>query len=131
MRTFDGGATRHSADGKLSYHRFLSPRVLRSYAQWMDSHRFQADGSLRDPDNWKRGMPKEVYFDSLVRHVMWAAEAIEQGRYDIYVPEDGKYVYVRDLLHAVMFNAMGWLLEDLIEREGSFAYPAVRPRRKE
>lgn len=70
MREFETGATRNDEEGKLDYEGFESPVVEKLFAQYMHSHRMQADGTLRDSDNWQRGMPVNVYLKSLVRHVM-------------------------------------------------------------
>lgn len=70
VRTFDTGATRDVDIGKLDYEAFLSPLVLKRYAEYMHKHRIQADGSLRDGDNWQRGIPLAQYMKSLWRHFM-------------------------------------------------------------
>jgi len=109
MRQFDTGATRNSIEGKLSYFRALSPAVLRRYVQYLDKHRTQADGNLRDFDNWKRGIPKDIYMDSLLRHVhdtwlMFLGHA-----------SSGQSCGMEDLLCAILFNASGLLFELLVE----------------
>jgi hypothetical protein len=102
MRVFDTGATRDTDVGKLKYEGFLSPAVLRRYSEFMHKHRVQADGALRAPDNWTKGIPLEAYQDSLVRHVMDAwYEWRVNGKVD------------QELLCAIMFNAMGMLHEEL------------------
>jgi hypothetical protein len=68
MRTFETGATRDSDDGKLDYDGFLSPLALERFAQYMHKHRLQADGKLRDSDNWKKGIPIQQYLKSKWRH---------------------------------------------------------------
>src|SRR5271157_1815692 len=68
MRTFDTGATRSAEADKLDYDGFLSPLVLERYAQYLNKHRVQADGKLRDSDNWQKGMPKSAYMKSAWRH---------------------------------------------------------------
>lgn len=107
MRTFESGATRDNDDGKLKYEGFLSPLVLERYAQYMHTHRIQADGTLRAPDNWTKGIPIVTYQDSLVRHVIdaWLIWRTT-GKAD------------EDLLCAIMFNAMGYLFETLKEKHG-------------
>lgn len=110
-RKFESGATRNSDVGKLAYEGFLSPAVLRRFAEFMHKHRHQADGTLRAPDNWQQGIPFDVYMDSLIRHVM-AIWLIHRGHDDV-VDERGASVNMQDELCAVMFNAMGALFEDL------------------
>lgn len=99
MRTFDTGATRDTADGKLCYAGFLSPRVLRRYAEYMHAKRKLPSGNLRDPDNWKRGIPLDTYMDSGCRHFMAWWEKHEAGQ------------DATEELCALLFNAMGYLHE--------------------
>jgi hypothetical protein len=54
MRTFEGGGTRNTDDGKLDFEGFISPLALEAYAKYMHKHRFQADGNIRDSDNWQK-----------------------------------------------------------------------------
>ena len=68
IRRFETGATRDRADTKLNFEGFLSPLVLEKFAEYMHRHRNQADGNLRDADNWQKGIPIPVYMESLWRH---------------------------------------------------------------
>lgn len=106
IRTFDTGATRDTNENKLEYRRFFSPMVLRRRAEFMHKNRLQSDGKLRDPDNWKKGMPHSVYADSLSRHVREMEQALES-------PELGG---IEETLCAIMFNAEGLLYELLAGR---------------
>jgi len=74
MRTFDSGATKSNNEGKLDYDGFLSPLVLKRFAEYMHKHRIQDDETLRASDNWQKGIPQEEYRKSLWRHFMdtWA-----------------------------------------------------------
>ncbi len=56
-RTFETGATRDTGDDKLKFDGFLSASVIKRYAEYMHKNRIQSDGSLRDPDNWQKGIP--------------------------------------------------------------------------
>ena len=107
MRTFTTGATRQVDDDKLDYEGFLSPVVLERYAQYLHRHRIQADGKLRASDNWAKGIPKDVYMKSLLRHVM---DAWQHPRG--YITNENP----EETLCAIMFNSMGYLFEAL--REG-------------
>ena len=110
MREFSTGATRNNmSDNKLGYEGFFAPRVLRGYAEYMHAHRKQADGKLRDPDNWQKGIPKEVYMDSMVRHVfdLWAMWR-DEPRFE---PETGEPLDMETVGYAIMFNIMGLLFE--------------------
>jgi hypothetical protein len=104
MREFATGATRDSDDDKLDYDGFLSPLVLRRYAVYMHQHRRQADGKLRDSDNWQKGIPIEQYRKSLWRHFMdlWTILRGWPNKEDL-----------EDTACAVLFNTMGLLHEVL------------------
>jgi len=105
MRTFDTGATRDTDTDKLDYEGFLSPRVLRAFAEYMHENRVQADGSVRDSDNWQKGIPQAEYMKSAWRHFM---EVWDIHRQEWYKTND-----MRDALCALMFNVMGYLHEEL------------------
>lgn len=68
MREFETGATRNNDDDNLDFEGFLSPLVLHEFAVYMHSHRKQADGKMRDSDNWQKGIPQESYMKSMWRH---------------------------------------------------------------
>lgn len=108
MRQFETGATRDQDTDKFDYEGFLSPAVLQRFAEYMHENRLQSDGQLRDSDNWQKGIPKEAYMKSLLRHVMdvWLDQRGQPSRDD-----------VETSLCAVMFNAMGLLFELMQERE--------------
>ena len=110
MRTFDGGATRDTDEGKFDYEGFLSPLVLNRYAQYMNKHRVQADGGLPDSDNWQKGMPLTDYMKSGWRHFFdwWA----NHRKVKSAIKED-----VEESLCALIFNASGYLFEILSEKE--------------
>jgi len=112
MRNFNSGATRDDNTGKLDYVRGLSAQVNQRYLEYLGSHRRQKDGSLRDWDNWKRGIPPETYRESLLRHTNDAVRA-SMG---LPVPENAS---LEDLLCAIRFNADGWLFELLAARSGN------------
>lgn len=109
IRKFDTGATRDTDEGKLDYEGFLSPLVLERYAEYMHKHRFQADGNLRDSDNWQKGMPRKVYLKSLWRHFM--------DTWKLMRGISVKDVTLEEALCAILFNAMGLLHELLIKRD--------------
>ena len=113
IRTFDSGATRDTVQGKLDYVKALSPIVLRRYAQYLDKNRLQSDGSYRDFDNWKNGIPQEVYHSGGGRHFMdtWL---LTEG----YATEDNHGpVEIEDAICAQLFNLMGRLHEMLKVKE--------------
>ncbi len=108
MREFETGATRNLDADKLDYEGFLSPLVLERYAQYMHSHRQQADGVLRDSDNWQKGIPLQAYMKSGYRHFFdwWK---IHRG---LPVAET-----VEEALCGLLFNVMGYLHE-VLKRKG-------------
>jgi len=109
IRTFDSGATRDTTQGKLDYVKALSPIVLRRYVQYLDKHRLQPDGSYRDFDNWKKGIPQETYHSSGGRH-FFDTWLLTEG----YTAEDNHGpVEIEDVLCAQLFNIMGRLYERL------------------
>lgn len=103
MRTFDSGATRDTDHGKLDYEAFLSPLVLKRFAEYMHHHRTQG-GEIRDGDNWQKGMPKDEYMKSAWRHFM-----------DVQLCHDGYEDKARgdleEALCALLFNVQGYLHE--------------------
>ena len=106
VRIFDTGATRSPQAEKLCYDRFLSPLVLKRFAEYMHEHRKQSDGLMREPDNWQRGIPQASYMDSMARHEMdvW----LHQSGFPREATED-----LETALCGLMFNAMGMLFEVL------------------
>lgn len=107
MREFASGATRDNDQTKYDYEGFLSPKVIERFAKYMHLHRRQSDGSLRDSDNWQRGIPIEQYVKSLFRHF-----------HDVWNWNRGaKTINIEEALCAVLFNAQGILFELLKEKE--------------
>lgn len=109
IRTFETGATRDTTQGKLDYIKALSPIVLRRYVQYLDKHRLQSDGSYRDFDNWKRGIPQEAYISGGGRH-FFDTWLLTEG----YTTKDNHGpVETEDAICAQLFNLMGRLHEML------------------
>lgn len=115
MRNFDTGATRNSNDHKYVYNGFNSALVEKSFAEYMHSHREQADGTLRPADNWKKGIPKEAYLESLHRHYVDLWELMETGE-ETLVDADGHTVDKIHLLNAIRFNVNGLIFEHIKEK---------------
>ena len=107
FRTFETGATRDSDLGKFDYEGFLHPLVVQRFGEYMHKHRLQVDGSLRDSDNWQKGIPQEAYMKSGWRHFheWWSVHRGVRG-----------VEYLEEALCALMFNTMGYLLETLKRR---------------
>jgi len=104
MRQFDTGATRDTDVGKPDYEGFLSPLVLERFGKYMDKHRHQADGKVRDSDNWQKGIPRDAYIKSAFRHFV-----------DVWKEHRGISTKdgIEEALCALMFNIMGYLYEYL------------------
>lgn len=128
MRKFETGATRDDDHDKLDFEGFLHPLVLEMFGKYMHKHRFQADGEMRDSDNWQKGMSKSVYMKSLFRHFMdlWALHrgTLMDGQSDVLVNiventdidwEDQINEMIEDSLAAIMFNVMGYTFEHIKE----------------
>ncbi len=112
MRKFDTGATRNTDTDKLDYEGFFSPLVLKRCAEYLNKHRLQADGEMRDSDNWQKGIPFTVYMKSKWRHFMdtWTAHRCILGG---GVCTHG---HLEDSLCAEIFNTSGYLHELLKEQ---------------
>lgn len=104
IRKFETGATRDADEGKLDYEGFFSPLVMERRAQYMHKHRFQSDGSLRDSDNWQKGIPIKQYVKSLFRHFVDVWKEVREIR-----TKEG----LEEALCALCFNAEGILFEVL------------------
>jgi hypothetical protein len=96
--TFKTGATR-TAETTYDPSGFLNPRVLQLFCEYMEKHRTQADGTLRDSDNWQKGMPTSRTIRSLLRHTfdLWL---ISRG----HDPKSPDCKTPMDALCAIYFN---------------------------
>lgn len=118
VRRFDTGATRDLDTSKLDFEGFLSPLVLKRFAEYMHSNRQLADGSYRDSDNWQKGIPETAYIKSGFRHFFdWWAE--HRG---IQTAEG-----VELAICGLLFNAMGYLHERLSAKAAAPAAPELSP----
>ena len=105
-RIFDTGATRDTESGKLDYEGFMSPLVMKRYAEYLNGHRTMKDGSIRDSDNWQNGIPLDVYMKSEWRH-HWDMWAYHRG----WLKDIGDGF--EDAMCAILFNVSGYLHERL------------------
>jgi len=73
----------------------------------MTKHRVQADGTVRDSDNWQKGMTLSSYIKGLKRHVqhLW----LRHRRWPVLDRKAG--VDIKEDLCAIIFNAQGYLHE--------------------
>lgn len=106
MREFESGAIRDQEEDKIDYEGHISPLVLECYAKFLHKKRLLPDGTLRDADNWQKGMPKNSYIKSAFRHFM-AWWKIHRG---LKADET-----LKEALCATIFNTMGYLHEVLKE----------------
>lgn len=113
IRSFGTGATRSSAEGKPDYEGFLSPQVIVRFGEYMDKHRHQADGQVRDSDNWQKGIPRDQYMKSMFRHFvdLWAAHRNEKSP-----GFECNYAETEETLCALLFNVQGYLFEFMNDR---------------
>lgn len=102
MREFETGATRNLSDDKLDFNGFLSPLALEEFAKYMHKNRIQADGKMRDSDNWQKGIPTDAYMSSMWRHFFdtWKSHR------GLETPED----QISNLC-GLLFNVQGMLHE--------------------
>lgn len=103
LRTSPTGATRDTATGKIEPWGFTSALVERRFSEYMDEHRVQSDGSVRDSDNWKKGLLTEWYKHSLSRHILDLKLHLEG------FPEEAVELDYETVLCAVLFNVQGLL----------------------
>lgn len=108
IRKFTTGATRNNDADALDYEGFLSPIVLKRFAEYMHKHRFQADGSMRSSDNWQKGIPRNAFMKSLWRHF--------QDLWLIHRGHSGAREGIENTLCALLFNVQGYLHEVLLNR---------------
>lgn len=110
VRKFETGATRDTAEGKPEYAGFNSPLVEKAFGEYMNTHRVQPDGQLRESSNWKKGIPVSAYHQSLHRHYMDLWLHLEG------YPEEAVDKDLVSILCALRFNINGLLLETLKDR---------------
>lgn len=108
VRKFETGATRDGDQTKPDLEGFLSPLVIDRYAEYMNKHRLQPDGKIRESDNWQLGIPRTAYMKSGFRHFMdWWRQ--HRGLRGVDTMEES--------LCALIFNSMGYLHEILKQKQ--------------
>jgi hypothetical protein len=82
--------------------------VIERFGEYMNKHRKMEDGSLRDSDNWQKGIGLDVYMKSSWRHF-----------FDIWKEHRGipSKEGLQDACCALLFNIMGYLHETLKEKK--------------
>ena len=103
VRQFATGATRNADAARIDPEGFLSPLALISFCDYMNANRVQADGSVRDSDNWQKGIPLDAYMKSMWRHLLevWLIHR-KHSEGDIRVS-----------LNGLLFNVCGYLHEHI------------------
>lgn len=127
VRKFETGATRSGDIGRYDPEGFLSPIVLERFAEYMNKHRVQPDGSVRDSDNWQKGIPRDAYMKGMWRHFLhlWTRHRGYQ------VQDQGAAADLEEDLCALLFNVQGYLFELLKgKRQPSITIPGhiLQPR---
>lgn len=105
LRTFPGGATRDTAEGKPVPWRYGSAVTDKLFGEYMLKHQVQSDGEIRDGDNWKSGFGIAVLDDSLSRHVQ-DYRLIQEGNSHLAREQD-----VIEVLCAILFNVQALIKE--------------------
>ena len=109
IRTFPSGATRSNDLTRIDWVKMISVPVLLRYGEYMARNRVQADGSLRDFDNWKKGFPLDETIESMMRHMV-DLMALHTDSNPI------RECNIEDSCCAILFNAMAYLHEYLMEK---------------
>jgi len=114
MRRFETGATRSSDAMRDDPEGYLSPLVIDRYNEYMTKHRQQQDGSIRESDNWQKGMPLASYVKGMWRHFLhlWT----RHRGYPVRDPEAA--ADIQEDLCAIIFNAQGYLHSLLVDELG-------------
>jgi hypothetical protein len=107
MRRFSTGATRNDDSQELDYEGFLSPIALKKFAEYMHENRVQADGTIRDSDNWQHGITLDSYMKSMFRHFhdVWMEHRGYKSREGLNKALCGLFFNVQGYLHETYKNA--------------------------
>lgn len=126
LASYETGAFRNANEHKFDYEGFLSPLALERFAKYMHANRKQRDGSIRDSDNWQKGIPRAAYMKSLWRHMVdtWK---IYRG-YIAINPDTDKPTTLEDSLCGILFNSFGLLHE--LEKDKECVVPRNGPGAK-
>ncbi len=141
IRTFATGASRNADTNKHDFDGFLSPLFLEAFGAYMHFHRHLDDGSLRDSDNWQKGIPLPEFRKSLLRHVfdLWRALRGYPIKENILWAALGTVFNVQGIVHELC-KSDPWLLArceaDMIRRRDARrcdtpnpSFPPVRAMR--
>lgn len=124
LQKFDTGATRSADTDKNDYEGFMSFSAIEEFGDYMSRHRVQVDGSVRDSDNWQKGIPLKAYVKSLLRHSLelWGLHrGYRSRRLGREYPGRNFNFLKRETACAIFFNVQGFLHELL--KEGGDSTP--------
>lgn len=130
VRKLESGALRDTDNGKFDFFGFMHPLNDYSFAKYMHKHRFMADGSIRDANNWWAGFGLDICIQSLARH-MEDLKLIHAG-YFVYekregdraervvlkaklktLPKNYTEITIEECTNAIRFNSMAYQLETI------------------
>jgi tRNA isopentenyl-2-thiomethyl-A-37 hydroxylase MiaE len=122
LRTFASGATRDTATNKIDPEGFLDPLVVAAFSEYMDRHRVQTDGTLRDSDNWKKGFTPAAILKSMWRHFLdlWLLHrgyAPRSADHLTLFSAKGMEAVKQEILCALWFNVQAYLREVILQRD--------------
>jgi len=112
VRAFNTGATRSSDAGRYDPEGFMSPIVVERFAQYMNKHRVQPDGSIRSSDNWQKGIPRDAYMKGMWRHFLHLWTRHRGFKVQDPLATDN----IEEDLCSILFNASGMLFEILKDK---------------
>lgn len=109
VRKFETGATRSADTGRYDPEGFMHPVVIERFCEYMHKNRLQPDGTIRDSDNWQKGIPFATYVKGLWRHFLhlWTRHRGSEP-YDDKASDSAV-----DDCCAILFNAHGYIYEAL------------------
>jgi len=108
MRQHPKGATRSNDEGKIDY-AHISALADRVWCEYMHEHRIQEDGKLREPDNYKKGMPLKWNIKSFRGHFKDFELLLEGHK----VTENGKEKDLFESILGMEFNLKGMIISTM------------------
>jgi len=113
MNTFDTGATRSEDTVRDDPDGYMSWPFMQMYFEYMTKNRVQADGAVRESDNWQKGIPKDRYMKGAYRHFMhWWARHRGHTVNDPMAADN-----IEEDMSALFFNLQGYAHELLKEKK--------------
>ena len=104
MRKFKTGANRNEDINEYDYEGFISPSVLKRFAEYMHQHRFTKDKKIRYSDNWQKGIPLNSYMKSGFRHFIdwWLEHRGQKSREGLEEALCGLFFNIQGYLHEIL-----------------------------